>query len=252
MNLGMNKGLAIPFGATALCIIQKDIEIFGWRFKAGSVLVNKNIYAKTEEYCFLRKAPDNNNPLDQYNNEYVPIDLGHLQEVISEKITIESIIADINRVNSGSGELVYATLIEDKPVTPVIFHGIIQGMHAEINEKKYLLECLQKRLVVIHTDYELKSEHEKNEIEIIKMQTRDEIAELQMQIKRRESYFTHYFQTFIADIEKAKVELPELIAVTKDIDNEEVNKLLAAINLDCLESTAENSIKLNKLLKNSI
>jgi hypothetical protein len=134
----------------------------------------------------------------------------------------------------------------------MINHPYLKNLQSTLNLHKKLLECLEKRLVLIHTDYALKNEYEKNEIEITKIKTQSEIDSIKKVIHERESYFQKYMNKFVADAEEVDKNYSKVLADLKKNKDKisGAKELLDAVNWKAVEENIEVKIKLYERLKN--
>jgi hypothetical protein len=134
----------------------------------------------------------------------------------------------------------------------MINHPYLKNLQSTLNFHKKLLECLEKRLVLIHTDYALKNEYEKNEIEITKIKTQSEIDSIKKVIHERESYFQKYMNKFVADAEEVDKNYSKVLADLKKNKDKisGAKELLDAVNWKAVEENLEVKIKLYERLKN--
>ena len=129
-----------------------------------------------------------------------------------------------------------------------INHPYIKELQGTLKTHKKMLDCLEKRLVLIHIDYATKNEYEKNEIEITKIRTQGEIDALKKVIKAREEYFEKYMQNFVVEIEEAENNFENVVAKAKK--TQEGKHLLNFVDWKVIEENAQAKIKLYQRLKN--
>jgi len=129
-----------------------------------------------------------------------------------------------------------------------INHPYIKELQDTLKVHKKMLDCLEKRLVLIHTDYATKNEYEKNEIEITKIRTQGEIDALKKVIKAREDYFEKYMQNFIVEVEEMESNFENTISKAKKI--KEAQDLLKLVDWKVVEENIQAKIKLYQRLKN--
>ena len=129
-----------------------------------------------------------------------------------------------------------------------INHPYIKELQDTLKTHKKMLDCLEKRLVLIHIDYATKNEYEKNEIEITKIRTQGEIDALKKVIKAREEYFEKYMQNFVVEIEEAENNFESILAKAKK--TQEGKHLLNFVDWKVIEENAQAKIKLYQRLKN--
>lgn len=116
---------------------------------------------------------------------------------------------------------------------------------------KKLLDCLEKRMVLIHSNYSEKNEYEKNEIEITKIKTQGEIDAIKRVIENREEYFRNYIKVFVKDAEEMEKNfdsvLKEVTEKKHKIKNAE--QILNSINWKNVEQYIEVKIKIYQRLR---
>jgi hypothetical protein len=134
----------------------------------------------------------------------------------------------------------------------MINHPYANNLQNTLNVHKKLLECLEKRLVLIHTDYALKNEYEKNEIEITKIRTQGEIDSIKKVINERENYFEKYMKQFVIDAEEVEQNYEKVLSNIKKNQDKIVGAkdLLYSVNWKNVEENLEVKIKLYERLKN--
>ena len=136
----------------------------------------------------------------------------------------------------------------------MINHPYIKNLQETLSTHKKMLDCLEKRLVLIHTDYATKNEYEKNEIEITKIRTQGEIDAIKKVIKAREEYFEKYMQKFIIDLEDCNNNYENVLAKAKKISitDEELKHFLSLVNWKNVDENTEVKIKFYQKLKDLI
>lgn len=132
----------------------------------------------------------------------------------------------------------------------MINHPYIKTLENTLIIHKRLLECLEKRLVLIHTDYALKNEYQKNEIEIEKIKTQAEIDSVKRIISERENYFQKYMAKFVVDAEEVDKNYEKLLDKIKKDKKAGSKELLDSVNWKAVEENIEVKIKLYERLKN--
>ena len=130
-------------------------------------------------------------------------------------------------------------------------HPYIKTLQDTLATHKKLLDCLEKRLVLIHTKYTEKNEYEKNEIEITKIKTVGEIDALKKVIKAREEYFEKYMKQFVIDVEEMEKNYETVLNKVKNNQDkiQGAKELLYAVNWKNVEENIEVKIKLYQRLK---
>ena len=118
------------------------------------------------------------------------------------------------------------------------------------------LKCsfLEKRLLLIDDEYFNKSAFEKNEADLIKINTANEIAALNRVIKEKEQYFVQYMKQYIEDIDEVESNFTTLVADAKEKakTNTELNTFLNQIIWENLEKNTEAKIYFYKQIKKKI
>jgi hypothetical protein len=130
-------------------------------------------------------------------------------------------------------------------------HPYAKVLQDTLATHKKMLDCLEKRLTLIHIDYATKNEHEKNEIEIIKIKTQGEIDSIKKVIKQREEYFLNYMKQFSIDVEECENEYENILqkAKIKATKNTDMTDLLESVNWKGVDENIEVKIKLYQRLK---
>jgi hypothetical protein len=118
------------------------------------------------------------------------------------------------------------------------------------------LKCsfLEKRLLLIDDEYFNKSAFEKNEADLIKINTANEIAALSRVIKEKEQYFVQYMKQYIEDIDEVESNFTTLVTDAKEKakTNPELNTFLNQIIWENLEKNTEAKIYFYKQIKKKI
>lgn len=130
-------------------------------------------------------------------------------------------------------------------------HPYINTLQSTLDKHKKLLECLEKRLILIHNNYSLKDEYEKNEIEITKIKTLGEIESIKKVIYERESYFKKYIIQFSKDAEEVDKNFDKVLSYVKANSNKikGAPELLSSINWETIKDNLEVKIKVYERLK---
>jgi hypothetical protein len=128
-------------------------------------------------------------------------------------------------------------------------HPYAKVLQDTLATHKKMLDCLEKRLTLIHIDYAIKNEHEKNEIEIIKIKTHGEIDSIKKVIKQREEYFVNYMKQFAIDIEECENEYETILNKSKASKDKNMIELLTSVNWKGVDENIEVKIKLYQRLK---
>jgi hypothetical protein len=128
-------------------------------------------------------------------------------------------------------------------------HPYAKVLQDTLATHKKMLDCLEKRLTLIHIDYATKNEHEKNEIEIIKIKTHGEIDSIKKVIKQREEYFVNYMKQFAIDVEECENEYETILNKAKSLKDMQMIELLSSVNWKGVDENIEVKIKLYQRLK---
>jgi uncharacterized protein YrzB (UPF0473 family) len=128
-------------------------------------------------------------------------------------------------------------------------HPYAKVLQDTLATHKKMLDCLEKRLTLIHIDYATKNEHEKNEIEIIKIKTHGEIDSIKKVIKQREEYFVNYMKQFAIDVEECEKEYETVLDKAKSMKDRNMIELLTSVNWKGVDENIEVKIKLYQRLK---
>jgi len=128
-------------------------------------------------------------------------------------------------------------------------HPYAKVLQDTLATHKKMLDCLEKRLTLIHIDYATKNEYEKNEIEIVKIKTHGEIDSLKKVIKQREEYFVNYMKQFSIDVDECEKEYEKVINKAKSSKDINVIEFLKTVNWQGVEEHIEVKIKLYQRIK---
>jgi hypothetical protein len=126
-------------------------------------------------------------------------------------------------------------------------HPYLEVLQNTLAVHKKMLDCLEKRLVLVHIDYALKNEYEKNEIEIVKIKTQGEIDALKKVIKMREEYFINYMKNFAIEMEECEKEYESTLSKAKL--NSKVSPILDTVNWIAVKENIQIKVKLYQRLK---
>ena len=128
-------------------------------------------------------------------------------------------------------------------------HPYAKVLQDTLATHKKMLDCLEKRLTLIHIDYATKNEYEKNEIEITKINTQGIIDSIKKVIKQREEYFVKYMKQFAIDVEECEKEYETVVSKAKASKDINVTEFLRTVNWKGAEELIEVKIKLYQRLK---
>ena len=131
-------------------------------------------------------------------------------------------------------------------------HPYAKVLQDTLATHKKMLDCLEKRLTLIHIDYATKNEHEKNEIEIIKIKTHGEIDSIKKVIKQREEYFVNYMKQFTVDVEECEKEYETILNKAKLSKDINISEFLRTVNWKGVDENIEVKIKLYQRLKSIV
>ena len=133
-------------------------------------------------------------------------------------------------------------------------HLYTKELQKTLDVAKLKCSFLEKRLLLIDDEYFNKSAFEKNEADLIKINTANEIAALNRVIKEKEQYFVQYMKQYIEDIDEVESNFTTLLAHAKEKakTNPELNTFLNQIIWDNLEKNTEAKIYFYKQIKKKI
>lgn len=131
------------------------------------------------------------------------------------------------------------------------YSSYIKELQDTLSVHKKLLDCLEKRMVLIHTNYTQKNEYEKNEIEITKIKTQGEIDSVKKVIHHRETYFKSFIAKFVQDAEEMENNYETVLSKVKAKQDEikGAKDLLYSINWKNVEEHIEVKIKIYQRLR---
>lgn len=127
----------------------------------------------------------------------------------------------------------------------------IKELQDTLSVHKKLLDCLEKRMVLIHNNYTEKNEYEKNEIEITKIKTQAEIDSIKKVISHRETYFKGFMAKFVQDAEEMDKNYETVLEKVKAKQNEikGAKEILYSINWKSVEEHIEVKLKIYQRLR---
>ena len=133
-------------------------------------------------------------------------------------------------------------------------HLYTKELQKTLDVAKLKCSFLEKRLLLIDDEYFNKSAFEKNEADLIKINTANEIAALSRVIKEKEQYFVQYMKQYIEDIDEVESNFTTLVADAKEKakTNPELNTFLNQIIWENLEKNTEAKIYFYKQIKKKI
>lgn len=135
-----------------------------------------------------------------------------------------------------------------------IYNSVLETLKRAIDFKKNYVIMLEKRLVLIKKDLSLKSEYERNEIDIITYQTLSLIANANTFISNKEKEFTIELVEFYADLEELDKNFNDVLdnAKKQQSNNIELKHILYHTNWKYVEDNIDEKINLYKNLKQQL
>lgn len=136
-------------------------------------------------------------------------------------------------------------------MTPITHPYMQQTLLPTLVNHYTLCELLNKRVVLSKENYSTKTEYERNEIEILNLETLARIQAMRQVITGREEYFKKYIQKFAVDAEEAEKNFENTVVLAKNKQGRipGMPELLKAINWDVARADIEAKIKLYERLK---
>lgn len=133
-------------------------------------------------------------------------------------------------------------------------HIYTKELQKTLDVAKLKCSFLEKRLLLIDDEYSSKSAFEKNEADLIKINTTNEIAALNRVIREKEQYFVQYMKQYIEDMDEVESNFTTLVADAKEKakTNPELNTFLNQIIWENLEKNTEAKIYFYKQIKKKI
>jgi hypothetical protein len=133
-------------------------------------------------------------------------------------------------------------------------HLYTKELQKTLDVAKLKCSFLEKRLLLIDDEYSSKSAFEKNEVDLIKINTTNEIAALNRVIREKEQYFVQYMKQYIEDMDEVESNFDIVVADAKEKakTNPELNTFLNQIIWDNLEKNTEAKIYFYKQIKKKI
>lgn len=143
--------------------------------------------------------------------------------------------------------------MEKKQIKP-INHPYMDKLQSTLNEYKYKLSCLEKRLVLIDHDSANASDYELNEKELIKIKTKGEIDILSRIIKLKEEYFIKYFKTMSVELDDMEKNYDKILnkAKSQRRKNKAIDNLMSTIKVDVLKVNDEVKLHYYKAIKQAL
>lgn len=133
----------------------------------------------------------------------------------------------------------------------VINHPYMRKLETELTAWKYKIECLDKRLIMIDDEYKNKSLYEKNEAELIKMFTKNDLAASKKAVSEREQYYIKFMASYIEEMEEVDANYQNILDQANKIKDEykPVEDYLNRVNINVIEKNTEAKIQFYKKLK---
>lgn len=130
-------------------------------------------------------------------------------------------------------------------------HPYMKVLQGTLTTTRLMLECLEKRKVLITADMSKKSEYEKNEIQITLIKTQGEIDVLKGIIREKENYFAKYIQEFAKDVDEMDKNYDRLLKEGKAVEktNKGVQQLFGSVKWDVMEKNIEVKLVFYKRLR---
>jgi hypothetical protein len=135
-----------------------------------------------------------------------------------------------------------------------INHPYTKELQETLNVAKLKCEFLEMRLTLIDDEYSDKSAYDKNEAELIKIATKNEIAAIKRVIKEKEQYFVKFMHQFIEDLDEIESNFDIIVEKAKKQaeSNPELKKFLDKIIWENLEKNTEAKIYFYKQIKKQL
>jgi hypothetical protein len=130
-------------------------------------------------------------------------------------------------------------------------HPYTKELQETLNIAKLKCGYLEKRLELIDSEYSTKSEYEKNEAELIKINTQNELTALKRVINEKEKYFVKFMQQYVEDMDEVESNFDKVVmdAKQKSETDNELKVFLSKIIWDNLEKNTEAKIYFYKQIK---
>jgi hypothetical protein len=135
-----------------------------------------------------------------------------------------------------------------------IYNRVLESLKRAIDYKKNYVLLLEKRLVLLKKDLSLKSEYERNEIDIITYQTLSLISNANTFIKNKEKDFVVELIEFYADLEELDKNYKEVVEQAKkqQSNNIDLKHILYHTNWKYIEENIDEKISFYKNLKQQL
>ena len=140
-------------------------------------------------------------------------------------------------------------------------HPYTKELQNTLNVAKKKCECLQKRLDLIESKYFKKhlfsffiSSYDRNEANLLKISTQNELAALKRDVKEKELYFIDYMKQYIEDMEEVESNFDRVVSEAKEKakTNENLRLFLSKIIWENLEKNTEAKIYFFKQIKKQL
>lgn len=135
-----------------------------------------------------------------------------------------------------------------------INHPYLKELEKELTKDRDYCAALEKRILLSKQNYESKTEFEKNEIDILIMETEATLNIRKKVVYEREEYFKRFVEGFAKDAEDAEKHLDNLLAQAKQKEKRIVgmSDFLKSLNMDLVKSDIEAKVALYKRLKSML
>jgi hypothetical protein len=126
-----------------------------------------------------------------------------------------------------------------------------QDCQNSISDLVLHIELLEKRLLFCRENFSQKSDFEKNEIQILELETKSQLTHKRKDLTHRTVYFESYMQTFTKDVEELEEKYEETLAkVTANKDKiKGARDFLHAVRWDVINTNMDSKISFYKELK---
>jgi hypothetical protein len=139
-------------------------------------------------------------------------------------------------------------------MSQTINHPYTKELQETLNVTKLKCGYLEKRLELIDSEYSSKSEYDKNEAELIKINTKNELMALKRVINEKEKYFVKFMQQYVEDMDEVEANFDKVVSDAKqksETDND-LKVFLSKIIWDNLDKNTEAKIYFYKQIKKKL
>lgn len=139
-------------------------------------------------------------------------------------------------------------------MSQTINHPYTKELQETLNTTKLKCGFLEKRLELIDSEYSNKSEYDKNEAELIKINTKNELMALKRVINEKEKYFVKFMQQYVEDMDEVEANFDKVVSDAKqksETDND-LKVFLSKIIWDNLDKNTEAKIYFYKQIKKKL